>query len=54
MRGGDGIRAKCLGCTKEGIIRGSCGERVKSVGSGGVYWSVVELKGKSKAVKKLE
>ena len=30
------------------------GERVEGMGNGGVCWGVVELKGKSKAVKRLE
>ena len=51
---GKGIRAKSLGSTKEGIGGGNIGERVESMGSRGVYWSVVELKGKSEAVKRLE
>ena len=51
---GKGIRANSLGRTKEGIGGGDIGERVESMGNRGVYWGVVELKGKSEAVKRLE
>ena len=51
---GEGIRANSLGRTKEGIRGRDIGERVEGMGNGGVCWGVVELKGKSKAVKKLE
>ena len=45
-RGGNGVSAKCLRCTKEGVAGGNCRKGMESVGEGVVSRGGTELKEK--------